>query len=280
MMFLRTTLITAVVFLSSYYVKSRNVSFILQRQVAYTSETDISPQQMGIIPASLRKRERELAARVRWEILWGETPEPYHSKSQIVRLTVYQTGDALWYCSRDLNACAQYKLQDKRLSYKVKSIKYEDGQDEIDSVLKFAGELARKPSFSTDTPLGVDLSSSGTLWVPLLKIGSRKEIVTEYKKMHPARLIELRNELQKIPQNAGYSSITIARFDPLYERTFTYGSRPKEHGGPIICQYFWDEELEEWRFAAMLELYKTRDRKRFEDIKNIIQSIAFSTIKF
>ena len=230
--------------------------------------------------ASLRRRERELAARLRWEVLWNDTPQGFHIPGTgTARLAAYQTGKAFWYCSRDLGVCAQYSLEERHLGDRITSSQYGNEQDERKSVLKFAGQ---NPKLSFPTEIRTDRlpipDSPGTLWTPAIEVGNREEIVKQYKQLRPMELKGLREWLRTRLQDAGYKSITIACFAPYDPTVFIYGDRPEDRFGPIVFQVFWDREREEWVEAGILE--RRQGPKRFEELKTTVQAIACDTIRF
>ena len=242
--------------------------------------TTISYQTTNTTDAGRRQRERELATRFRWEILWNETPQGFRiPKTGTARLAAYQTDKAFWYCSRDLGVCAQYSLEGRGLGRRINSVQYGNEQDDRISMLKFAG-INPKPSLPAEIRTD-KLSlpdSAGALWTPAIELGTREEIVKQYKKLRPVELEGLREWLRTGLQVAGYRSITIACFAPSDPTVFIYGDRPAERFGPIVFQVFFDREREEWVEVGILE--QSQSPEKFKELKTTVQAIACDTIRF
>ena len=242
--------------------------------------TTLSHQTTNTTDASLRQRERELAVRLLWEILWNDAPRGFRvPQTGTARLAAYQTDKAFWYCSRDLGVCAQYGVEGRRLGRRINSVQYGNEQDDRISVLKFAG-INPKPPFPaeirTDRPSIPDFA--GALWTPAIELGTREEIVKQYKKLRPVELEGLREWLRTGLQVAGYRSITIACFAPSDPTVFIYGDRPAERFGPIVFQVFFDREREEWVEVGILE--QSQNPEKFKELKTTVQAIACDTIRF
>jgi hypothetical protein len=236
-------------------------------------------QTANPIDPGLRRRERELAAILRWEILWNDASLGFQvPKDGTAKLAAYLKGNAFWYCSRDLGACTQYRLEAHRGWQRMKSIKHDGDQDDMSSVLRFAGEdpLQLLRSDKTD-PRSWHLTV-GILWTPTVELSTRDEIVKQYQQMRPAELKGLRDWLRTSLQDTGYRSITIACFAPSDPTVFIYGDRPAEHRGPLVFQVYWDREREEWVFVGMLE--REQGPKKFEELRATVQAIACDTIRF
>jgi len=240
----------------------------------------LSYQTTNTADAGLHRRERELAARLHWDILWNEAPEGLRvPKTGTARLAAYLTGKAFWYCSHDLGVCAQYRVEDRHLGDRIESIKSLDEQDDRKSVLKFAGQNP-KLTFPTEIRTGrLPLpDSAGILWTAAIELGTREEIVNQYKQLRPVELKGLLEWARTKHQDSGYRSITIACFAPSDPTVFIYGDRPAERSGPIVFQVFWDREREEWVVAGMLE--RRQGPETFEKLKATVQAIACGKIRF
>lgn len=253
-------------------------------QTTDKTHAGLSRQTTNPADASLRRRERELAACLRWEILWNDAPLGFRvPEGGTARLAAYQTGDNFWYCSRDLRVCAQYRLDERQLGQRINSIKCSGEQDDMSSVLKFAGQPPNQPLTSGQRVGGL-ASSSGILWTPTLELNTREAMVKQYKQLRPTELEGLRDWLRTSHQNTGYRSITIACFASSDPEVYIYGDRPAERRGPIVFSVFWDKEREEWLEAWILEVAVLRERgqgtERFEELKAMIQAIACDTIRF
>jgi len=247
---------------------------ILLKLVAVIS---LSYQVADTSNISLRQLEQALTARLRWEVLWNDMPQGFlMPKSKDVRLAVYWTVGSIWYCSRDLGVCAQYSLEGRHLGQRNKFIKYNNADDDIDSVSRFAGQ---KPKSLFPSEIGTSQlpQFTGTLWTRTIELGSREEVVASYKKLRPTKLKGLRDWLRERLKDGGFRSVTIASFAPSDPTVFIHGDRTAERGGPIVFQVFWDSEREAWVYAGMLE--QAQDPERFERLKVTIQAIACETVR-
>lgn len=247
-------------------------------QTTNTIDPGLHLQTTNKADASLRRRERELAARLRYDILWNEAPPGFRlPEGETAQLAAYQTGDTFWYCSRDLGVCVKYSLEDRRLGQRIGQRTCDGEQDDMSSVLKFAGQSPKRP-------LPPEISTHrlpqpvGTLWTLTVELSSREETVRQYKQLRPPELKGLRDWLRTDLRGTGYRSITIACFAPMDPTVFIYGDRPPERGGPIVFQVFWNMEREEWVEAGMLE--QVQGPKKFEELKATVQAIACNTIRF
>jgi len=73
--------------------------------------------------AVLRRIESEVKARLTYEILWGDLPEGFTPRRQVVRLGLYLTAESLYYCSHDLGSCALYRMRDRHIAQRVWSVR-------------------------------------------------------------------------------------------------------------------------------------------------------------
>jgi hypothetical protein len=123
------------------------------------------------------------------------------------------------------------------------------------------------------------------MWTSKIAVGSRSEIVTKYRQMHPAQMSNLEKWLRS--QTAGDSelkSITIACFSPTDPMIYYFADRPtkgpveRPTDAPIIISAFWRlDQPEEWVAAGYSQRWQ--NPKRFDESRRIIESIPCMTLK-
>jgi hypothetical protein len=237
--------------------------------------------------ASLRRFEQQLAAVLRWEILWNDSPTGFHvSPNGSATFALHSSPNALSYCSRDVGVCARYKIGPTRNWELVASDRCDGGQSNQDALLAFDGENVERPVakaasrprhvFGPGGLTGSPMPGFGVLWAATIRLASREETVRQYRQMRPAEIEGLKEWiLASRKKDAGVKSITIACFAPSDPMVYYYVDGPGKEAG--VLAVFWNREREEWIVAAALE--RSQNPGRFEEMHRITDSIACSTIK-
>jgi len=238
--------------------------------------------------ASLRRMEREVTARLTFEILWHDLPQGLVIPgSRPVKLGLYLTARSLFYCSHDLSACAQYRLEAGQIGQRVRSVACNPARPPCDQTRDdtvAVRSFSKQSEPAADLPIGpgprsiggLSPDSPGILWTMTATLGNRTEIIAKYKRMRPAALSSLTEWIQRTHGAAGYKSITISCFEPSDPVVHLFGDRPEK--GPIVFSVFWDKEREEWVFAGML--YQTDDRGRIAQLKAVVEAVSCETVRF
>ena len=249
------------------------------------------------IPA-VQANEQTLAAVLRWEILWNDSPKGFRVPADgTITLAIYAVPDSVSYCSHQAGVCVKYRADGYRNWQESASSKCDDTRSDEDALLTFlAREDSQKVvgSWQSQLILGQGLSgiprpesgagvaepparSVGLRWTAKISLGSRAEIVRRYRQMHPAEIEGLKKWIgASDPQNTGVKSIAIACFAPTDPMVYYYIDRPAK--GPVFMAVFWDRDRESWTVAASLE--QSQGPEKLEEMHRIVQSVACSTITF
>ena len=230
--------------------------------------------------------EKELISVLRWEILWNDIPQGFRPPiTGVAQLSLNYRSNLISYCSHQLGVCAEYIIEPNRNWQRNRSRIAPPGESDQASILGFVG-ASESATGRVDSPrfegrtgsLGGTLSSaaSGVFWTATLILGSRTEILGEYRRKHPPEIESLKNWLSGRLRGAGYKSVTIPCFDPADPSVFVYGDRGVM--GAIVFAVYWDKEREKWVEAGLLRW--PEDRNRIEEMRNIVQSIACTTVVF
>jgi hypothetical protein len=248
------------------------------------------------IPA-VQANEKTLAAVLRWEILWNDSPKGFRVPSDgTIKLAIYAAPDSVSYCSHQAGVCVKYRVDGYRNWEESASSKCEDGRSDEATLLEFIGEDSGRPVGNWqsqlvlgqgltgiprpepgDSPMGLRAAPVGIRWTTRIDLGNRAEIVRQYQQMRPAEIEGLKAWVgTSNPQDAGVKSITIACFAPTDPMVYYYIDRPAK--GPVFMAVFWDRDRGAWTVAASLE--QSQGPEELEEMHRIVQSVACSTITF
>jgi hypothetical protein len=123
---------------------------------------------------------------------------------------------------------------------------------------------------------GSPSADSGIRWTATVTIGSREEIVQQYKQMHPAELGSLTRWIRSSMSGSGAAtSITIACFAPTDPMVYYYADRPTKES--VVIAAYWDKERETWAVAS--SLVRSQGPQRFDEMRRTIESVACSTMR-
>jgi hypothetical protein len=244
---------------------------------------------------ALGRFEQQLAAVLRWEILWSDSPAGFQvPRDGSARFALHWTprefsASSLSYCSRDVGVCARYTVLPQRNWMRDANAKRDSSESDIDAVAAFDGLKIREPAARTGSPPTITLGgpggltgtltpNSGIAWTATISLGGREEIVRQYRQMRPPEIEGLKEWIRSplMPRDAGIKSITIACFAP--SDPVVYYSVDGPATKPVIMAVFWDRDLEEWRVATYLD--RTQNSAVFERMHRTIESIACSTLSF
>jgi hypothetical protein len=231
---------------------------------------------------TLRPLEQQLTAVLQWEILWNDSPTGFRIPPKgSARFALHWTSNSLSYCSRDVGVCARYRIEPHRNWEGTASGKPDGSQSDQDALVVFDGTNVRKPAgrLAIGGPGGLTghpTPGSGTLWTTTINLGSREEIIRQYRQMHPAEIEGLKTQIRApTTQGTETKSITIACFASSDPMVYYYVDRPVT--GSVVMAVFWDREMQKWVVASSLE--PSQNPEKFEEMHRIIESVACSTIR-
>jgi hypothetical protein len=250
------------------------------------------------IPA-VQTNEQTLAAVLRWEILWNDSPRGFRVPNDgVMTLAVYAAPDSVSYCSHQAGVCVKYRVDGYRNWEASLNSKCDDSRSDEATLMEFVGKDSEKkpvanwqsqlmlgqglsgiprPEQSDDGPSGLRTPSAGYKWTAKINLGSRAEIVRRYQQLHPAEIEGLKKWISasNLPE-AGVRSITIACFAPTDPMVYYYIDRPVK--GPVFMAVFWDSDRHAWTVAASLE--EPQGTEKLEEMYRIVESIVCSTVTF
>lgn len=267
---------------------------LLAWPVTLTAQSQVSSESRVLS----RRMEREFIEHLRWEILWSERGIRVPPNG-VARLAVYVTDKSLYYCSRDLSLCAEYRIStwDRHLDDRIHSVECSpdsstcrDGQDEMDSLMNYVRQ--RNPSLPPPQPpqsptiggdiIGPMISGQMAIRGPMIvDLGRRADIVEHFRQMQPLELHRLKEAVAEM-RGGGWSSVIIPCFaieaSPVVP---LYGERPDR--GPVIFSVRWDRDEEEWFGGGQIEPptgYTPEEIRRIEERRSIFESIKCATVEF
>ena len=243
----------------------------------------LSGQNTRANSPDIRLIEQTLAAVLRWEILWDDSPKGFRFPNDgTIALAVNRDADFIAYCSHQAGVCVKYRTDPSRNWEGVSSASCEDKGNDEDALLAFLGKPKRASSYRDGQVSvgqgglsGLSLTGSGITWTAHLKLGSRAEILSQYKRMHPVDAAGLAEWLRAAP-SLGSRSITIACYAPTDPMVYYYVNH--SGGAGEVMAAFWNRERQEWLVASSLD--KIQGSERFDEMRRIIDSISCSTINF
>jgi hypothetical protein len=217
--------------------------------------------------------QQELAAVLKWEILWDDSPAgfqlPRDGKAQV---SLLRDSNSLSYCSTPLGVCARYRTDLNRnwMSDAVARIKH--GQADYKTVVEFASKN-RGISQGGDSVAGSLPQPSTVVWEAVINLGSREDIIQQYRQMRPQGIGALEDWIRGT-RNSEVKSITIACFAPSDPVVYYFVDRPGN--GSVEMAAYWDRERKAWFVAASLE--RSQGPETFEQMRRTIQSVACATL--
>ena len=234
----------------------------------------------------LQAIERTLAAVLQWEVLWNDSPKGFRLPNDgSITLAIQAASDSVSYCSHQAGVCVTYRTGDYRNWEGASSARCDDNRSDQDALLAFIGKEPVKPGGGRKTPLvlgrggfsGSPESGSGITWTTTISLGSREEIVRQYRQMHPQEIEGLQSWIRTATtRDSGVKSITIACFAPSDPMVYYYVDRPAK--GSVVMAVFWDRERQAWVVASSLE--RSQGPQRFDEMHRTIESVACSTLNF
>jgi hypothetical protein len=228
--------------------------------------------------------DRQLTSVLRWEILWNDSPNGFHiPRHESAKVAIDLKSNLLSYCSHDLKVCARYRIEPNRNWQRDAVGKCEGKQSDEDAVRTFTGDSVQ-PKRDSQRKLaiggiggltGSPAVGSGIRWTTTVRLGSRDEIVQQYKRLHPAEIESLTRWIRSsMNPSRGHISITIACFAPTDPMVYYYVDRAAKDS--VVMGVVWDREREEWVVAS--SLLRSRNPSAFEEMHRIIESVACDTI--
>jgi hypothetical protein len=231
--------------------------------------------------------QRELFAVLRWEILWNQSPAGFHRPlSGTAKFAIALARDTLSYCSHDLGVCAMYRIGDYRNFEGINSaLCSDDGKDE-DTLRTFIGtvpKLSSENQHSRPSPIVAEhglgrpsTKDSVAIWTTTASLGTRREIIQQYKRMHPPELVSLQKWLRA--ENGVGEGLTVtvpcfAATDPLI--FISIDERSGEHAVETV---FWNREAKIWESADGFG--PPVDPAIVAQFREVTKTIACSTMRF
>lgn len=230
---------------------------------------------------TMKTTEQTLAAVIRWEVLWNDSPKGFRVPSGgSLALAIYALPDSVSYCSRQAGVCATYRVTNFRNWEGITSASPDPNSTDLDALLAFLGKEPRKSRCRASVVLGRDLGGllspeSGLMWSANVNVGTRAEIIQDYQQMHPAQIEDLKSWLfSDASPDANVRVATIACFSPTDPMVY-YLVAPSA-GSPQIMAVFWDKERREWVVASSAE--RDQGPERFDETRRTIESIKCSIV--
>lgn len=151
----------------------------------------VCAQIAGPQDAGPRKIEGELAAVLKWQILWRAAPAGFRvPRDEPVSMALHLRPHYLSYCSHQLGVCERFMIGTSRNWRGVANATRGGSESDEVAVLRFDGQdnLAAQKSSPPESiamgPGGVSGSFSptaGILWVARMSLATRAEIIREYR---------------------------------------------------------------------------------------------------
>lgn len=229
---------------------------------------------------SLRSLEQQLAAVLRWEILWNDSPAGFQIPTGgSAKFVLHWRPDTLSYCSHEVGVCARYKIDSQRNWEGVANGKRDGTQSDQNALLAFDGDSIANMTSKSNLTLGPGgltgspAPASGIVWGATIGVPRREEIVQQYRQMHPAEIEGLKAWIvSSITQGAGVKSVTIACFAPSDPLVYYYIDRPTNES--VVMAAYWNKERQGWVVASSLR--RNQGSERFEQMHRVIESVACS----
>jgi hypothetical protein len=222
---------------------------------------------------SQNRLQQELAAVLKWEILWDDSPAgfqlPRDGKAQV---SLLGDSNSLSYCSTRLGVCARYRTDLNRNWMGVAKAKIKHGQADYKTVVQFAsknlGISQRGDSVAGSLP-----QPSTFVWEAVINLGSREDIIQQYRQMRPQGIGALEDWI-RVTRSSEVKSITIACFAPSDPVVYYFVDRPAKESAVMAA--YWDREHKQWFVAA--SLVRSQGPETFERMRRTIESVACSTL--
>jgi len=231
--------------------------------------------------------EQQLAAVIRWEVLWDDSPAGFHPNDGKAGFALALSSNSLSYCSHDVGACARYRIDPNRNWGRNASTKCDGGQSDEQALLSFLGFGLPQEKLGPGSRPGPTLGPGGltghltpgspVFWTAAIGLGSRDEIVQQYRQIHPQAIDGLEEWIRaSVTREAGIGSITVACFAPTDPMVYYYVDRPTK--GSVEMAVYWNSERQQWAVASSLE--RSQGPQRFEETHRIIDSVPCATLRF
>ena len=245
------------------------------------------PQARSDEAGDRHRSEQQLAAVVRWEVLWDDLPAGFRTPSDgRADLALGLDSNSLSYCSHKIGVCARYRTDANRNWERDASAKCDGGQSDEQALLFFVGGSLRqgnpetgsraRPTLGPGGLGGLPSRGSPVIWTATIRLGSRDETVQRYRLMHPQAIEGLKQWIRaSAARDAGIGSVTIACFAPSDPMVYYYVDRALK--GPVEMAVYWDRERQQWAVASSLE--RTQGPRRFDETRRLIESIPCATLK-
>lgn len=257
------------------------------------SVVGLGAQTLPRINPTVQTNEQTLAAVLRWEILWNDSPRGFRAPTEgPLTLAVYSTPDTVSYCSHQAGVCVKYRADGYRNWQESFSSKCDDnGSDEEALTAFISKDSATVGNLQPRTVLGRGLSGipapqpaegfsvpvASVRWTGKISLGSRAEIIRDYQQMDPADIESLKSWLRSpATPHSGVRGMTIACSAPSDPLIYYFIDRSA--GAPVIMAVFWDRDRQEWVIAASFE--RNQIPEKFDEMRRTIESVACSTVTF
>lgn len=235
---------------------------------------------------AVKATEQTLAAVLRWEVLWNDSPKGFRLPSDgVLTLAINALPDSVSYCSHQAGVCVTYRVDGYRNWEGTKVGTVQPNGGDIDALLAFLGKEARKPAGRRGEPVvlgqggfsGSPTAGSGITWTAKIALGTRAEIIRDYQQMHPADIESLKSWLRSpATSHSGVRGITIACYSP--SDPMVYYLVDRSTGAPVIMAVFWDKDRQEWVVASSFE--RNQAPEKFDEMRRTIESVPCSTVTF
>ncbi len=264
-------------------------------------------QTAGAGNPSVRSTEQTLAAVLRWEILWNDSPKGFRlPPNGSFAVAIHAASGSVSYCSHQAGVCATYRTRDDRNWEGTEQALCDDNRSDLEAVLAFIQNesvmTARKETTTDHTPpatgargfsgfparksVVTPTAGSEATWTTKITVGSRAEVVTKYRQMHPPGMADLEKWLRpQLVLDSELKSITVACFAPTDPMVYYYADRPtkgpaeRPTAAPTIIAVFWRlDQPEEWVVAGYSQRWQ--NPQRFDETRRILESVACSTLNF
>lgn len=229
--------------------------------------------------------ERTLTSRLTWEILWNDLPAGLRSfPVGIAMLSVNVNSKLLSYCSRDLGACGQYRIEECiRTWQRLTSRKCCGNQSDGEALVAFVRQAVENqlphadprdyPAIGFGQPMKPPPSDSSQSWVMTTELGNRSEIIRVYRNLRSPEIEALRDWVRTDLMVSGYVSFTIPCFKPSDPVVYVLGNRIARD--PIVASLFWNRQTNKWDVAEWIE-----DQQFVSGLKTTLDTVACVSAKF
>ena len=230
--------------------------------------------------------DRELSAILRWEILWGQLPNgSLVTPTASTRCVIQLTNDRLSYCSHDLGVCETYRIGEPRNWEAIAGALCKDKLSDEDALRAYVGLTPRglvgsasQPAFGSGRGgfTGTLAEGSGMIWATTLHLGSRPEIIQQYRRIRPPELGPLQKWIRARAAGEHGLRVTVPCFASSDPSVFLSVAMPGR--GREIETVFWNRQVGGWESADGFG--PPLDPAASNRIRAIIELIPCSTVVF